>query len=92
MGSIRAVQRGDRRMLWMAFAACAGTASVLAVAASRKLNPRVFVPVATFVVATLAAAITRLFLGGAAAPGLLAVAGAFGLSLAIGATLYTRSG
>ena len=92
MALIRAAPRGDLRMLWMALAAFAGTAAILAVTASPKTAPRMFVPLGTFVVATLAAATTRVPFGGAAGPGLLAVAGAFGLSFAIGATLYKRAG
>jgi predicted membrane-bound dolichyl-phosphate-mannose-protein mannosyltransferase len=89
IGLIRGTQSGDWRMLGMA--AAAFCASVVVVLAARSGVIRGWlVPLATFVAATLVAAVPRI-LYGASPAAVLAVSVAFGLSLAISTSLYGRS-
>ena len=86
---IRGTQSGDWRMLGMAAAAFCASAVVVLAARSGVIRGWL-VPLAMFVVATLVAAVPRI-LYGASPPAVLAVSAAFGLSLAIAASLYGRS-
>jgi len=83
---IRAGRSRDLRLLWMAIAAFAAAVVVVGVTKSRTAATS-----ATFVLATVAAAVAGAVLGGTAVPGLLAVSSAFGVSLAVAAAVHGRS-
>ena len=83
---LRAGRSHDIRLLWMAIAAIAATAVAIGVTKSRTAATS-----ATFVLATVAAAVVGAVLGGTAVPGLVAVSSAFGVSLAVAAALHVGS-
>lgn len=91
---VRAVRTGyDLRYLWMALASLLGATVVLAVGKARYRKPNMVLALAIvgFVIATLLAGLIALLLGAKAAPGILAVAFAFGFCCAVSRMLDTFS-
>ena len=91
-GLARALRTGtDFRYLWLAIVAALGTAAVIVLGKARSPKEVVAQSAATFVVATLLAALTAFRLGAKAGPGVWVVAVAFGLCFATSSALLVLS-
>ena len=91
-GLARAFRTGtDFRYLWLAIVAALGTAAVIVLGKARSPNAVVAQSAATFVVATLLAALTAFRLGARAGPGVWVVAVAYGLCFATSSALLVLS-
>jgi hypothetical protein len=93
-GVLRALRPGhDLRMLWMAFAAFLGASAIEAIGKARSHKGKLVVAFSalTFIVTTLAAAMTGYLLGATSAPGVWGVAIVFGVQWTASYALDTLS-